>query len=197
MNMIWKLFTTFAQIGLFSIGGGYAIIPLIQAQVVNQNQWISQQTFTDLITISQMPPGPLAVNTSTFVGIQIGGIPGAVAATLGCVLAGVLLSSLLYLFFQRYQQSLYIFEVLNGLKSASLGLIVSAAATILLLAFFHASSIKELLSANGTSIISWISSVNWTSVILFFLSLFALRKWKWNPILLMVLTGVAGYVLGM
>lgn len=197
MNMIWKLFTTFAQIGLFSIGGGYAIIPLIQAQVVNQNQWISQQTFTDIITISQMTPGPLAVNTSTFVGIQIGGIPGAVAATLGCVLAGVLLSSLLYLFFQRYQQSLYIFEVLNGLKSASLGLIVSAAATILLLAFYNASSLREMIQVNGTSLANWGASVNWASVILFLLSLFALRKWRWNPVLLMILTGIAGVGLGM
>ena len=144
-----------------------------------------------------MTPGPLAVNTSTFVGIQIGGIPGAVAATLGCVLAGVLLSSLLYLFFQRYQQSLYIFEVLNGLKSASLGLIVSAAATILLLAFYNASSLREMIQVNGTSLANWGASVNWASVILFLLSLFALRKWRWNPVLLMILTGIAGVGLGM
>lgn len=197
MNSIWLLFLTFAQIGLFSIGGGYAIIPLIQAQVVEQHQWVSQQTFTDIITISQMTPGPLAVNTSTFVGIQIAGVPGAIAATLGCVLAGVILSSLLYLFFQRYQQSVYIFEVLNGLKSASLGFILSAATTILLLAFCNASSLREMIQANGTSLANWGASVNWASVVLFLLSLFALRKWRWNPVLLMVLTGIAGVVLGM
>lgn len=197
MKMIWKLFFTFFQIGLFSIGGGYAIIPLIQAQVVDQYQWLSQQTFTDIITISQMTPGPLAVNTSTFVGIQIAGISGAVAATIGCILAGVILSSLLYRFFQKYQHSSYIFEVLSGLKSASLGLIISAAATILLLTFYHTSTLSELLDKNGTSIVQWIATVNKKAVLLFFLSLFAIRKWRFNPILLMALTGIAGVILGM
>ena len=73
MSVLAQLFLTFTQIGLLSIGGGYAIIPLIQEQVVRQLGWISQQTLADIITISQMTPGPLAVNTSTFVGLQIGG----------------------------------------------------------------------------------------------------------------------------
>ena len=85
MTTVWELFLTFLKIGLLSIGGGYAIIPLIQEQVVNQAGWISQKTFTDIITISQMTPGPLAVNTSTFVGLQIGGIQGAVAGTLSLI----------------------------------------------------------------------------------------------------------------
>lgn len=79
MNIVWELFITFLKIGLLSIGGGYAIIPLIQEQVVEKNRWISGKTFTDIITISQMTPGPLAVNTSTFVGLQVGGIIGALA----------------------------------------------------------------------------------------------------------------------
>ena len=100
MNTIWNLFFIFLKIGLFSIGGGYAIIPLIQEKVVNQTGWISEKMFTDIITISQMTPGPLAVNTSTFVGLQIGGFWGAVAATLGCVLCGVVISLFLYNFFR-------------------------------------------------------------------------------------------------
>ena len=83
MGRLLQLAVTFFQIGLFSIGGGYAIIPLIQEQVVERFAWVSQKTFTDIITISQMTPGPLAVNTSTFIGIQIAGIPGAVLATFG------------------------------------------------------------------------------------------------------------------
>ena len=78
MGQLIELVLVFFKIGLFSIGGGYAIIPLIQAQVVEHYGWISQKTFTDIITISQMTPGPLAVNTSTFIGIQIAGIAGAV-----------------------------------------------------------------------------------------------------------------------
>ena len=135
MGQLIELVLVFFKIGLFSIGGGYAIIPLIQAQVVEHYGWISQKTFTNIITISQMTPGPLAVNTSTFIGIQIAGIAGAVLATAGCVISGILISLLLYRFFKKHRESDYIFQVLNGLKASSLGLIVSAAVTILLLAF--------------------------------------------------------------
>lgn len=76
-----KLFLSFLQIGLFSFGGGYASLPLIREQVVEQNTWLSMSEFTDLITISQMTPGPIAVNSATFVGIKIAGIGGAVCAT--------------------------------------------------------------------------------------------------------------------
>ncbi len=183
MNIVWRLFFTFLKIGLFSIGGGYAIIPLIQEQVVEQAGWISEKMFTDIITISQMTPGPLAVNTSTFVGLQIGGLWGALAATLGCVVCGVVISLFLYGFFQRHQNSTYIFEVLNGLKSASLGLIISAAATILLLAFF------------GTSSIKWhamLAQLDWIALILFSSILWIVRKWKVSPILIILVSGIAG-----
>ena len=84
MNVVWELFTAFLKIGFLSIGGGYAVIPMSQEQVVEKNSWISEKMFTDIITISQMTPGPLAVNTSTFVGLQVGGTVGALAATIGC-----------------------------------------------------------------------------------------------------------------
>ena len=85
--MIWfQLFLSFLQIGLFSFGGGYAAMPLIQEQIVNIHGWLDMDQFTDLITISQMTPGPIAINSATFVGIRIGGIPGALVATLGCIL---------------------------------------------------------------------------------------------------------------
>ena len=92
---LWQLFSVFLQIGAFSIGGGYAVIPMIRDQVVIHQGWITQKVFTDIITISQMTPGPLAINTSTFVGLQIAGIPGAVAATLGCIIPGVAAALLL------------------------------------------------------------------------------------------------------
>ena len=76
-----QLFLSFIQIGLFSFGGGYAAIPLIQDQVVSIHGWLSMKEFTDLITISQMTPGPIAVNSATFVGIKIAGIPGALTAS--------------------------------------------------------------------------------------------------------------------
>ena len=92
MNLILDLFVTFLNIGLFSIGGGYATLPLIQQQAVVVHPWLTLQEFTDIITLSQMTPGPLAVNTSTFVGMRLGGLAGAIAATGGCVLCGILIS---------------------------------------------------------------------------------------------------------
>ena len=80
-----QLFLSFLQIGLFSFGGGYAAMPLIQDQVVTAHGWLSMPEFTDLITISQMTPGPIAINSATFVGMKIAGVPGAIAATVGCV----------------------------------------------------------------------------------------------------------------
>lgn len=183
MNNVWTLFWTFLKIGLFSIGGGYAIMPAIREQVVDQTGWISPKMFTDIITISQMTPGPLAVNTSTFAGLQIGGIPGAVAATCGCVLCGILLSLSLYLVIQKKKDSACVFEIVQGLKSASLGLIVSAAATILSLAFFGA----EPSSDSG-----FYASVNLLAVVVFLCILLLIRKWKLNPILIMLISGAAG-----
>lgn len=185
MSSLCNLFFMFLKIGLLSIGGGYAIIPLIQEQVVKRTGWISEKVFTDIITISQMTPGPLAINTSTFVGLQIDGIAGAIVATAGCVLCGITISLILYRFFQKHRRSAYVFEILRGLKSASLGLIISAAVTIVLLALF------------GTSVFSFralFSDMNFAALLIFASMLFLLRKWKINPLLIMTASGVLGLV---
>ena len=90
-----QLFLSFLQIGLFSFGGGYAAMPLIQGQVVTLHGWLTMSEFTDLITISQMTPGPIAVNSATFVGLKIAGIPGAVVATAGCILPSCIMVTIL------------------------------------------------------------------------------------------------------
>lgn len=90
-----QLFWSFLQIGLFSFGGGYAAMPLIQGQVVTSHGWLTMSEFTDLITISQMTPGPIAVNSATFVGLKIAGIPGAVVATVGCILPSCIIVTIL------------------------------------------------------------------------------------------------------
>jgi len=185
MNAALTLFLAFTKIGLLSIGGGYAIIPLIHERVVEQAAWVSEQVFADIITISQMTPGPLAVNTSTFVGLWIGGVPGALAATLGAVLGGVILSLLLYRFFEKYRFSAYVNSMLEGLKSASQGLIVSAAVTILLLAFYGSGS---------PGLHNLLSGLNWAALLIFSASMLALRKWRLNPLLIILLSGLAGVV---
>lgn len=174
------MFYIFFTIGLFSIGGGYAIIPLIQNQVVGKYGWITQSAFTDIITISQMTPGPLAVNTSTFVGMQLYGIPGAILATIGTIISGVLISTLLYCFFQKHKNSLYVFEVLKGLKSSSLGLIIASAVSIVLMAFTGSQTFTSNLN------------VDWIAVAIFAIALFTLKKWKINPILVIIASGIVG-----
>ena len=82
LELLWS----FMQIGLFSIGGGYAAMPLIQNQVVDLHPWLTIQQFADIMTIAEMTPGPIAINAATFVGIQVAGLPGALVATFGCVL---------------------------------------------------------------------------------------------------------------
>ncbi|NLY46912.1 MAG: chromate transporter [Tissierella sp.] len=180
-KIIITLFINFLQIGLFSIGGGYAIIPLIQEQVVNYHNWLTLQEYTDIITISQMTPGPLVVNTASFVGIRIAGLPGAIVATLGSIVSGFIISIFLYNFFKKYKNIDSISNILKGLRSSSVGLIASAASTIILIAFIGTSS----FNLEGISI-------NVIAIIVFFISLYLLRNYKLNPILIMVLTGVVG-----
>ena len=100
-----RLFMSFLQIGLFSFGGGYAALPLIQEQIVELHGWLSQSEFTDLITISQMTPGPIAVNAATFVGIRVAGIPGAVTATLGCIFPSCVIVSILAFLYLKYKKN--------------------------------------------------------------------------------------------
>lgn len=184
-GLIIILLISFLQIGLFSIGGGYATIPLIQEQVVNVHKWLTFQEFTDIITISQMTPGPLAVNTSTFVGIRIAGIPGAITATFGCVISGFIISITLYNFFNKYRKIDSVLNVLTGLRAVSVGLIASSASTIILIAFGGISKLEEIKKIN----------INMIAVVIFVISIFLLRKFKMNPMLMMILSGAAGFFL--
>ena len=86
MNLLISLFFSFIQVGMFSVGGGYAAIPLIQDQIVNVHKLMTMAEFTDLITIAEMTPGPVSINSSTFVGTRLAGPLGAVLCTLGCII---------------------------------------------------------------------------------------------------------------
>ena len=171
------LFLSFFQIGLFSFGGGMAAMPLIQAQVVDRHGWLTMAEFTDLITISEMTPGPIAVNSSTFVGTRIGGTLGAFVATFGCILPSCLIVSLLAWLYFRYQNLSYIQGTLKGLRPAIVALIASAGLSILTLA---------LQGANG---------INWLGALLFLAAFLVLRKWKPDPIYVMLGCGVLGGIL--
>ena len=181
---ILELLASFFQIGLFSIGGGYAAIPLIQEQVVALHGWLSYGEFTDIITISQMTPGPIAVNTSTFVGLRIAGIAGAILATFACILPGCVISLSLAGFFKKHRQSAVVADLIKGLRSASVGLILSAACGIVLTAML------------GSSTPDWRGlAPDYAAALLFAVSLFCIRKYRFGTIAIVCLSGAAGLLL--
>lgn len=177
-----QLFVSFLQVGLFSIGGGYATMPLIQNQVVELHPWLTLQEFTDLITISQMTPGPIAVNSATFVGIRIAGIPGAIVATLGCITPALVLVSLLAYVYNKYKDISVLQNVLACLRPVVVSLILVAGLSILAMVLFND-------QAPALQAVDWIGAGS------FAVAFVLLRKFKWNPILTMCLCGAAGLVL--
>lgn len=173
-----QLFLSFLQIGLFSFGGGYAAMPLIQGQVVKAHQWMTISEFTDLITISQMTPGPIAVNSATFVGIKIAGIPGALVATLGCILPSCIIVTILARLYLRYRKMDLLQGILGTLRPAVVALIASAGVLILISAFWG--SAQQII----------VDQTKWSMVLIFLICFWLIWKKKKNPILVMVLAGV-------
>ncbi len=180
---MFELLLSFLQVGAFSIGGGYATLPLIQEQIVELHQWLTYKEFTDIITISQMTPGPLAVNGSTFVGLRVAGIGGAVVATFGCVISGIIIFLTLHRFFQNNHSPL-IETTFTALKSISVGLIASAASTILLLSWFGANSLQNI--SHGA---------DWAAVAISCAAIILLRQLHMNPISVMLISGFAGILI--
>src|SRR5574344_1572682 len=103
MSLLLKLFLSFLQVGLFSVGGGYAAIPLIQYQIVEVHHLMTMEEFSDLITIAEMTPGPISINSSTFVGTRLSGVFGAIICTLGCIIPSFVICLILAYFYYKYR----------------------------------------------------------------------------------------------
>ena len=183
-----QLFLSFLQIGAFSFGGGYAAMPLIQNQVVQLHPWLSQSEFTDLITISQMTPGPIAVNSATFVGTRIAGVPGALAATIGCVLPSCILVTILAKIYLKYRNLSLLQDILKSLRPAVIAMIAAAGVSILVTAFWG----NDISSLHLDTILS---STNIRAVGIFLVSQILLAKFKMDPIHVMLLSGGAEVVM--
>ncbi|WP_069998501.1 chromate transporter [Cellulosilyticum sp. I15G10I2] len=181
----FKIFLSFVQIGLFSIGGGYAAIPLIQNQVVDINHWLTLSEFTDLITIAEMTPGPIAINAATFVGLQIAGLGGATIATFGCILPSSIIVSTLAYFYYKYKNLAAVQGVLSSLRPAVVALIASAGLSILILALWGECG----FSYNNEE------SINFISLFIFAVSILALRRFKLSPIYVIGGSGIIGMLL--
>ncbi len=124
--IVFELFITFIKIGLFSFGGGYVMIPLIQEEIINNRGWLSESAFLDVIAIAEMTPGPIAVNSATFIGYQVGGVVGAATATLGVITPSIILILLLAKFLERYYHCWGAKGFFSGVRPAVIGLILFA-----------------------------------------------------------------------
>lgn len=176
--MIWQLMLAFLQVGAFSVGGGYAAMPLIESLTVTGHGWLTAAEFADLVTIAEMTPGPIALNAATFVGMHMAGVPGALAATLGCVLPSVAIVSLLSWLYLRFKSGRAMQTILGTLRPVVVALIASAAISLIQVACTSASG---GFSAPG---------------LVLMLAAFALLRWKkCSPILVMAGCGVCGMAL--
>ncbi|HLR21597.1 MAG TPA: chromate transporter [Tissierellaceae bacterium] len=123
--MLWEMFLTFFKIGAFTFGGGFAMIPIIQQEVVEKRHWVEEENFLDTISIAQSSPGPIAVNSSIFVGYQIKGVTGAIIATLGAVLPSFIIILLIAKFFYQFIELEIVEKVFLGIRPAVVALIFS------------------------------------------------------------------------
>ena len=181
--VLLKLFLSFIQIGVFSIGGGMAAIPLIKDQIVDIHGWLQLSEFVDLITIAEMTPGPIAINAATFVGTRVAGLPGALISTLGVILPSIIIVLTLAYVFNRFNEVKVLQRILKGLRPAVIALISSAGVTILALALKRNDDLALALN-----------NIDYLSIGIIGFSLILLRRFKRNPITIIALSGVVGMV---
>lgn len=176
-----QLFYTFFKIGLFGFGGGYAMLSLIQGEVVTRYDWLTAQEFTDIVAISQMTPGPIGINSATYVGFAAtGSVWGSIVATLAVTLPSFILMLAVSKFFLKYQKHPVVEAIFSGLRPTIVGLL--AAAALLLMNVDNFGSPTE---DTYTFIIS---------VILFLAAFIGTYRFKINPILMIIACGLMGLI---
>lgn len=190
ITLFLKLFYTFFKLGLFGFGGGYAMLSMIQGEVVVRYEWISSNEFTDIIAISQMTPGPIGINSATYVGymavVNNGGptwlgVLGSCVATFALVLPSFILMFTVSKILLKYKSHPIVESVFSGLRPTVVGLLASAALLLMN---------KENFGDYNSDIYTFISSI-----IIFAVSFIAVLKFKVHPILMIIVSGIAGYLL--
>jgi len=172
--MLFELYISFFKVGILSFGGGLAALPMIQAQIVDAKGWLTLTEFTNLITIAQMTPGPIAINSATFVGTQLFGLVGAIVATLGCISPSIIIISFLSFIYNRYRDLSVVSAILQALRPAVVALILAAGVSI-----FTLVAIDE-------------NTINYIGLIIFILSFITIRFFKIPPIRTMIIYGGIG-----
>ena len=189
MMIFFELFYTFLKIGLFSFGGGYGMLSVIQGEVVSRHAWLTAAEFTDIVAVSQMTPGPIGINSATYVGYtsvlnatgsELMAIFGSLVASFAVMLPSIVLMLVVSRYFMKYSKHPAVEAVFKGLRPAVVGLIASAALLLMTEENFGSSSDTPLQF--------------WVSVALFVAAFVAMKFFKVSPILIMVLAGIFGGV---
>ena len=172
MKLLLEIFLAFVKIGSMSFGGAYGAMAIIQKQIVEINRWMSFAEFRDLVAIDELTPGPILINSATYIGMKLHGIPGALAASIGCIVPSFIISLILIRVYRKYRRVSYIDESILSIKCMASAMIFSTFLTILLDSLFHDSTVDLRMLAMALA------------------SFFLLRKYRINPIYLMLGCGV-------
>ena len=173
MNFYIESFSTFFRIGLFTIGGGYAMVPLIEEEVVNKKKWIGKEDFLDLLAVSQSVPGVFAVNMSIFIGYKLRKLPGALAMALGTILPSFLIILGIALFFQKFKENEAVENIFKGIRPAVVALIAAPTFTLAKSARINRYNVWIPIVA---ALLIWLLGV--------------------SPVYIIVLAGIGGFVYG-
>lgn len=188
-----QLFWTYTKIGVFGFGGGYAMLSLVQDEVVTKHHWVTPQQFTDIVALSQVTPGPIGINSATYIGYTAtNSILGAIIATLAVSLPSFILVMLISMAFARFRSNRWVDAAFIGIRPAALGLIASAA----LLLTFNASGLWNwILKGNNSELVVRENFPDLKSLFIFALTLILAAKRWIHPILLIVMAGALGWIL--
>ena len=171
--MFWELFSTFFRIGLFTIGGGYAMIPLIEAKVVDEKQWIDREELLDLMAVAQSCPGIFAINIGIFIGYKLRGVKGAIFTTLGTALPSFLIILAIALIFNQFRDNIYVERIFRGIRPAVVALIAAP--------IFKMGKMAR---------------IGWTNVWIPIVATILIWAMGVSPIYVILLAGIGGYIYG-
>ena len=182
--MYLELFITFFKIGLFTIGGGYAMIPLIQQEVVAHG-WLTLLELTDFIAVSESTPGPFAVNIATFVGMEMGGLAGALVTTTAVVLPSFIIILVIAKAFTNFQQNKWVQGILYGMRPVVIGLIAAAVVLLMSTGFIG-------VGAEIHSVSDFFTSLQYLEIIIFTIGCFVYFRFKLHPIKIILISAALG-----
>lgn len=171
MNILIQLFISFLKIGAFSFGGGYAMLPLIRKELMDIHNWVNPGDFIDILAISQMTPGPIAINSATFLGYRVAGIMGSVVASIAVVIPSIIVVLTILHFINKFNETDYIKWAFEGIKPVVIGLITSAAVLVA----------KDVL-------------IDIKSIIIMAMIFYLVTFKKMHPILAIIVAGISGVI---